>query len=137
MYLLSSNFIDSGGHKSFQDAQEKHCSYSSTPAALGLSAGRGFQVFSMDGFEIPWSCLQQPHKVIDNEQNTTKQTKSFAQVVKVNNNFCNIPTSKLPQPIIKGNKVAISIPKDKYLAGLIHVNIIFTVTSFGQKGQLC
>ncbi|XP_019450653.1 PREDICTED: uncharacterized protein LOC109352923 [Lupinus angustifolius] len=44
-----------------------------------------------------------------------KEKKSFAQALK---NSCDISLSQLPQPCIKGDAIAIKIPKDEYQAGL-------------------
>lgn len=43
---------------------------------------------------------------------------TFAQALKVDNNFFQIPVSQLRQPCLKGGKVAISILEDEYLAGI-------------------
>ncbi|MCI55944.1 pectin acetylesterase, partial [Trifolium medium] len=55
--------------------------------------------------------------------------KSFADAV---NNVCDIPTSQLPLPVVKGNNIAISMPEDEYQVGLatlkhnLHGRIIWT-----------
>ncbi|XP_058741655.1 uncharacterized protein LOC131614043 [Vicia villosa] len=41
--------------------------------------------------------------------------KSFAQALK---GVCDIPSSQLPQPIIKGDRPSITIPEDEYKAGI-------------------
>jgi hypothetical protein len=61
---------------------------------------------------IPLKCLHDATKKNDSSskppQAVQKQTKTFAQVV---NNLCDIPSSQLPQPIIKGDDFLISIPR--------------------------
>jgi hypothetical protein len=76
----------------------------------------------MDSFNIPWKCLDQntePSKIIPEPPKTTtepsKPQKTFAQAV---NNICDIPLSQLPQPVVKGDRLAIEIPENYYLAGL-------------------
>jgi hypothetical protein len=44
-----------------------------------------------------------------------KQTKTFAQAV---SSLCDIPSSQLPQAVLKGDNYAISIPEEEYLVGL-------------------
>ncbi|XP_058755862.1 uncharacterized protein LOC131629080 [Vicia villosa] len=44
------------------------------------------------------------------------QKKSFAQAL---NGVCDIPISQLPQPIIKGDRLSITIPEEEYKAGLL------------------
>jgi hypothetical protein len=46
---------------------------------------------------------------------TNTQQKTFAQAL---SNVCDIPTSQLPQPCLKGDRFAIAIPDEEYLAGL-------------------
>ena len=59
---------------------------------------------------------------------TQKSTKSFAQAV---SNLCDIPSSQLPQPVLKGNNFAISIPEEEYVAGMesckynLHARVIW------------
>ncbi|MCI31740.1 DUF4283 domain protein, partial [Trifolium medium] len=91
----------------------------------------------MEEFCIPWSCLdsgeKKPIPVIDQPKTQKsfaepKAQKSFAQVV---NNVCDIPSSQLPQPCVKDDDLAISIPEVDYLAGIdackhnIHGRIIW------------
>jgi hypothetical protein len=74
-------------------------------------------------FNIPWKCLDQstePSKTISEPpKNSTDPSipshKTFAQAV---NNICDIPLSQLPQPVVKGDRLAIEIPENFYLAGL-------------------
>lgn len=52
------------------------------------------------------------------EQNTVpiqKQAKTFAQAV---TNLCDIPSSQLPQPVLKGDQLSIAIPEDDYNEGM-------------------
>lgn len=80
---------------------------------------------------IPLKCLHDATKKIDSSskppQAVHKQTKTFAQAV---NNLCDIPSSQLPQPILKGDNLSISIPEDEYVAGMnackhnLHARII-------------
>lgn len=45
--------------------------------------------------------------------------KFFAQALAGSRDkICNIPPNQLPRPCIKGDELAISIPKDEYVAGL-------------------
>ncbi|CAK8563353.1 unnamed protein product [Lathyrus sativus] len=53
------------------------------------------------------------HKKPSSTSSTTK-TKTFAETI---HNVCDIPTSHLPKLVIKGDKIAITITKDEYLAG--------------------
>jgi hypothetical protein len=77
----------------------------------------------MDSFNIPWKCLDlnsEPPKTIPEPQKITttelsKPHKTFVQAV---NNICDIPLSQLPQPVVKGDRLAIEIPENYYLAGL-------------------
>lgn len=55
--------------------------------------------------------VEAPAKAIEN-----KQLKSFASVV--SNNVCDIPLSQLPTPCLKGDRLAISIPEEKYQLGV-------------------
>jgi len=58
----------------------------------------------------------------------TTQTKTFAQAV---SNICNIPTSQLPKPVLKGDNFAIAISEEEYDAGMetckhnLHARIIW------------
>jgi hypothetical protein len=60
--------------------------------------------------------------------NFQKQTKTFAQAL---SNFCDIPNSQLPQPILKGDNFSISIPEEDYVEGMkecmynLHARIIW------------
>ncbi|MCH83819.1 hypothetical protein A2U01_0004645 [Trifolium medium] len=69
----------------------------------------------MEQFCIPWPCLDSDAKQPDPVVNQPKSQKSFAQAV---NNVCDIPLSQLPQPCVKGDGLAISIPEVDYLAGI-------------------
>ncbi|MCH81555.1 hypothetical protein A2U01_0002345, partial [Trifolium medium] len=91
---------------------------------------------TMDSFNIPWKCLDhtaeptktiiapsktvtEPAKTVTEPPKTiiepTKPHKTFAQAV---NNLCDIPLSQLPQPVVKGDRLAIEIPENYYLVGL-------------------
>ncbi|XP_019435941.1 PREDICTED: uncharacterized protein LOC109342405 [Lupinus angustifolius] len=69
---------------------------------------------------IPWSFLgdldkdSQAEKVTRPVPPTTASKKSFAQALR---SSCDIATSLLPQPCIKGDAIAIKIPEEDYLAG--------------------
>jgi len=69
---------------------------------------------------IPWPCLIDPPTTkpqpIPNPKPVPKnQQKTFAQAL---SNVCDVPLSQLPQTCMKGDKVAIEIPEDEYLAGM-------------------
>lgn len=61
-------------------------------------------------------------------QTTQKLVKTFAQAV---TNLCDIPSSQLPQPVLKGDNLAIEIPEEEYVAGMetckhnLHARIIW------------
>jgi hypothetical protein len=63
---------------------------------------------------IPWSCLSQSSKPPLPPSPPTQQ-KTFAQAL---SNVCDIPLSQLPKPCVKGDRIAITIPEDEYLAGV-------------------
>ncbi|KAK2434847.1 hypothetical protein QL285_019959 [Trifolium repens] len=72
----------------------------------------------MHAFSIPWPCLDassSPPKQPNPPSNNLKNQKSFAQAL---TNVCDIPASQLPQPCVKGDRLAISIPDEEYLVGL-------------------
>ncbi|MCI56844.1 DUF4283 domain protein, partial [Trifolium medium] len=62
--------------------------------------------------EIPWPCLvtQSVPKII--KSTVPPKAKTFTQAL---NNVCDIPLSQQPQPCLKGDRVAIAIPKDEYM----------------------
>jgi len=75
---------------------------------------------------------------------TQKQAKTFAQAL---TNFCDIPSSQLPQPVLKGDNFAIAIPEDEYNAGMetckhnLHARIIWPkgstpLTAFALRTKL-
>ncbi|GAU32780.1 hypothetical protein TSUD_152280 [Trifolium subterraneum] len=66
-------------------------------------------------FCIPWQCLDSSSSKPIPENLKPKPQKSFVQAVK---NVCEIPLSQLPQACVKGNRLAIEIPEEAYLAGL-------------------
>ncbi|KAK2410104.1 hypothetical protein QL285_045493 [Trifolium repens] len=64
---------------------------------------------------IPWACLQdQASKPPSKPPQNSSKKKSFADAV---NNVCDVSLSQLPQPVIKGDRVAILIPEEEYQAG--------------------
>ncbi|WJX63397.1 hypothetical protein P8452_48286 [Trifolium repens] len=69
----------------------------------------------MSDFNIPWKFLD-----LSNDPKITtiappKPQKTFAQAL---NNLCDIPLSQFPQPVVKGDRLAIEIPESIYEAGL-------------------
>ncbi|XP_058726093.1 uncharacterized protein LOC131597408 [Vicia villosa] len=58
--------------------------------------------------------------------------KSFAQAV---NNICDIPISQLPQSIVKGDRISITIPEDEYLAGIASCKFNLHGRIFWPKGS--
>ncbi|XP_019435946.1 PREDICTED: uncharacterized protein LOC109342412 [Lupinus angustifolius] len=65
---------------------------------------------------IPWSFLDVQSTVRQEEQTKVPPSrKTFAQAL---GQTCDINTSQLPQPCIKGDAVAIKIPEAEYQAGL-------------------
>ncbi|MCI50580.1 DUF4283 domain protein, partial [Trifolium medium] len=72
----------------------------------------------MEPFCIPWSCVDlSPKPLIPpiTENTQSKTLKSFAQAV---TNVCEIPLSQLPQACVKGDRLAIGIPEEDYMAGI-------------------
>jgi len=69
----------------------------------------------MSSFQIPWKCLDFDHTPTIATKSQNKTPKTFAQVL---SNVCEIPTSQLPQPCVKGNDLAIMIPKEDYMANV-------------------
>jgi len=81
---------------------------------------------------------------INPPQTTQKQTKTFAQAV---THLCDIPSSQLPQPILKGDNFSTTIPEDEYLAGMdtckhnLHARVIWPkgstpLTTFALRNKL-
>ncbi|MCI05414.1 pectin acetylesterase [Trifolium medium] len=65
---------------------------------------------------IPWSCLQDhASKTPVVPTPSTVAKKSFAEAV---NNVCDIPASQFPLSVVKGDRIAISIPENEYQTGL-------------------
>lgn len=62
------------------------------------------------------------------KKQTQSQPKTFAQAL---SNLCDIPNSQLPQPVLKGDDFAISIPEEEYIAGMdsckynLHARVIW------------
>ncbi|GAU41845.1 hypothetical protein TSUD_177560 [Trifolium subterraneum] len=72
----------------------------------------------MSSFSIPWKCLDLDYEPKDtniDQPQTTKTPKTFAQAL---SNLCDIPLSQFPQPVVKGDRLAIEIPEIAYQAGL-------------------
>ncbi|WJX83945.1 hypothetical protein P8452_66568 [Trifolium repens] len=69
----------------------------------------------MHAFSIPWGCLDGSKEQVPQPQKQSKTTKTFAQAL---SNVCDIPTSQLPQPCVKGDGLAIAIPEEEYMAGI-------------------
>jgi len=69
---------------------------------------------------IPWKCLvdddSEPIAPKILTKTLPKSHLSFAQVL--NTTICDIPSSQLPKPTLKGDKVSILIPDDEYEMGL-------------------
>jgi hypothetical protein len=65
---------------------------------------------------IPWSCLQDQASKPSSSKSppAPSKLKSFADAV---NNVCDVPLSQLPQPVVKGDRIAISIPEEEYVVG--------------------
>lgn len=97
---------------------------------------------------IPWPCLYQSVPNQDPKPDCDKPVpkihKTFAQAI---SNVCDIPTSQLPQPVIKGDRVSIAIPEDEYVEGIdackhnLHARIIYPkgatpLTVFSLRKQL-
>jgi hypothetical protein len=64
----------------------------------------------MASINIPWKCLDlsyEPKNTTIDQPKTTSTPKSFAQAL---TNLCDIPLSQLPQPVVKGDMLAIEIP---------------------------
>lgn len=59
-------------------------------------------------------------------------TKSFAQAL---TNSCNIPTSQLPKPCLKGGQISIRIPEDGYLIGILDFQNVLNMRFILQKGS--
>ena len=76
----------------------------------------------------PKSNTEKPLHTEKENQTTLKQPKTFAQAL---SNLCDIPTSQLPQPILKGDNLAISIPEEEVEAGIntckfnLHARVIW------------
>jgi hypothetical protein len=69
----------------------------------------------MATFNIPWKCLDLSNEPKNIIIETPKPQKTFAQAL---NNLCDIPLSQFPQPVVKGDRLAIEIPESIYEAGL-------------------
>lgn len=75
-----------------------------------------FMAFSV---VIPWLCLnpktQKPISDSAIPKASTILKKFFVEAV---NNVCDFPISQLPQLIVKGDMISITIPNEEYLVGL-------------------
>jgi hypothetical protein len=86
----------------------------------------------MLAFTILWSCLDDNPKPQIQQKISVKLHKSFAQEL---SNVCDISASQFPQPWFKGDKLAIPIPDEEYLAGVeackhnLHGRIIWPKSS--------
>lgn len=69
----------------------------------------------MSSFQIPWKCLDLDETPTIAPKPTQKTQKTFAQVL---SNICEIPTSQLPQPCVKGDDLTIMIPEEEYVANV-------------------
>ncbi|XP_058783917.1 uncharacterized protein LOC131658665 [Vicia villosa] len=67
--------------------------------------------------DIPPSSIlvTDPYSNPVSEENKLKSKKSFVEAI---SNVCVIPTSQLPIPCVKGDRISIMIPEDEYLLGL-------------------
>lgn len=86
------------------------------------SLGGHWRFFSMETFQIPWTCLDNNNKR-DNQPfvsqiESTKPIKMFTETLNVNANICNIPTSQLPWTCLMGDIISIFIMEEENLAGL-------------------
>jgi hypothetical protein len=80
----------------------------------------------------PWNIVNHnkpnPDSNTDVHQSNLMPSKTFAQAV---SNICDIPTSQLPKPVLKGDNFAIAIPGEEYMAGMetckhnLHARIIW------------
>jgi hypothetical protein len=61
----------------------------------------------MTSFNIPWKCLDLSNEPKNKIIEPAKPQKSFAQAL---TNICDIPLSQFPQPVVKGERLAIEIP---------------------------
>jgi hypothetical protein len=81
---------------------------------------------------IPWKCLKDvetnPPSIPKPPITQQKQIKTFAQVV---SHLYDVPTSQLPQPVLKGDNFSVSILEEEYMLGLetckfnLHARIIW------------
>jgi hypothetical protein len=69
----------------------------------------------MASFNIPWKCLDNTIEPIIDTIEPPKPQKTFAQAL---GNLCDIPISQFPQPVVRGDRLAIEIPEVAYEAGL-------------------
>ncbi|WJX67904.1 hypothetical protein P8452_52331 [Trifolium repens] len=69
----------------------------------------------MSNFNIPWKCLDLSNDPRIASVEPPKPQRTFAQAL---NNLCDIPLSQFPQPVVKGDRLAIEIPESIYEAGL-------------------
>jgi hypothetical protein len=96
-----------------------------------------------------WPCLNYLSTASDPKPDLPKtqktQSKSFVQAL--NSSVCDIPASQLPQPVIKGDRVSITIPEEDYIEEMeackhsLHARIIYPkgatpLTVYDLKGKL-
>jgi hypothetical protein len=73
----------------------------------------------MGSFSIPWSfldCHSSCPKTPPAQATAQKQpSRTFAQAL---HSVCDIPVSQFPTPVVKGDRLSISIPEDEYIVGM-------------------
>jgi hypothetical protein len=69
----------------------------------------------MANFSIPWKFLDVEAAPTISNKEPVQKVKTFAQAL---TNLCDIPSSQLQQPVVKGDRLAIEIPDEAYNAGL-------------------
>ncbi|KAK2428073.1 hypothetical protein P8452_42228 [Trifolium repens] len=69
----------------------------------------------MANFSIPWKFLDVEAAPTISIKEPVQKVKTFAQAL---TNLCDIPSSQLQQPVVKGDRLAIEIPDEAYNAGL-------------------
>ncbi|GAU48963.1 hypothetical protein TSUD_406710 [Trifolium subterraneum] len=70
---------------------------------------------NMKGYLSPYKGERSFYQATRTRKKKPQPPKSFAQAV---SNVCEIPLSQLPKACVKGDRLAISIPKGDYVAGL-------------------
>lgn len=74
---------------------------------------------------------------INNKTSQTLQTqpKTFAQVLSNLSVYCDIPSSQLPKPVLKGDNFSISIPEEEYEAGVMSCKLNLQARIIWPKGS--